>query len=176
MTRSALFVAFATFLSLACSGVGWGAEYRAPLPYATMFDQLKIGMDWHQAHEITRAPELEREPSDFEATDLLRLEPAMRHCRAQLLRLHWHKGRLHWLEHFELDSAGVTYQERGNPDPIAESLVGRLTEQVNLYTSQWKELTDVIAAEGSPALQAKAKQAVDDLSRRLEELRQATQR
>ena len=176
MTRPALFVAFATLLSLACAGVGWGAEYRAPLPYATMFGQLTIGMDWRQAHEITRAPELEREPADFEATDLLRLELAMRHCRAQLLRLHWHKGRLHWVEHFELDSAGVTYQERGNPDPIGEALVRRLTEQVNLYTSQWKELTDSIAVEGSPALQAKAKQATDDLARRLEELRQATQR
>ena len=169
-------VAFAALLSLACAGVGSGAEYHSPLPYATMYDQLKVGMDRRQAHEITRAPELEREPTDFEATDLLSLEVANRRCQAQLLRLHWYKGRLHRVEHFELNPAGVTYQERGDPDPIGEGVVKRLTDLLNLYTSQWNALAASIAVEGSPALQAKAKQATDELTRRLEELRRDTQR
>lgn len=169
-------VAFATLLSLMSAGVGWGAEYRAPLPFATMFDQLKVGMDRRAAHEITRASQLEREPTDIEATDLLRLELVNRHCQAQLLRLHWFKGRLHRVEHFQLDPAGVTYQERGDPDPIGEGLVRRLTGLANLYTSQWEGLLAAIALEGSPALQDKAKQATEELNRRLEALRQATPR
>src|SRR3972149_4487291 len=95
MKRSALYLAFAVLLSLAHAGIGWGAEYRAPLPYATMYDQLTVGIGWRQAHEITKASELEREPSDLEATDLLRLELVNRRCQAQLLRLHWLKGELH---------------------------------------------------------------------------------
>ena len=176
MSRPLSPVAFATLLSLTCAGVAWGAEYHSPLPYATMYDQLKVGMDRRQAHEITRAPELEREPADFEATDLLTLEMVNRHCQAQLLRLHWHKRRLHWVEHFQLTPLGVTYQERGDPDPIGEGVVKRLTELLNLYTSQWNEVAASIAVEGSPALQAKAKQATDELTRRLEELRRDTQR
>ena len=171
MKCSALYVAFAALLSLAQPGVGWGAEYRAPLPYAAMYDQLTVGIGWRQAHEITRAPELEREPSDLEATDLLRLELVNRRCQVQLLRLHWFKGALHWVEYFHLDPAGVTYQQRGDPDPIAERLVRRLTEVSNLYASAWEGFTSSVAAEGSPALQAKAKQATDELKRRMEELR-----
>ncbi len=158
-------------LSLALVGVGWCAEYQAPLPYATMYDQLKVGMDWRQAFEITQAPELQREPGDFEATDLLRLEQVGRHCQAQLLRLHWHKRQLHWVEYFQLNPGGVTYQERGDPDPIAERLVKRLTELSQLYASKWEELTTSIALEGSPALQAKAKQVLDDLQEGLKQLR-----
>lgn len=169
-------VPFAALLLLAWAGIGWGAEYKAPLPYATMYDQLKVGMEWRQAHEVTRAPELEREPADFAATDLLRLEQVNRHCQVQLLRLHWYKGQLHWVEYFQLDPAGVTYQERGDPDPIAERLVRRLTDLSNLYASRWEELMESIALEGSPALQAKAKQAADHLKQRLEELRRETQR
>ncbi|MGH7412088.1 MAG: hypothetical protein ACREJ6_13650 [Candidatus Methylomirabilis sp.] len=169
-------VAFAALLSLMSASVAGGAEYRSPLPYATMYDQLKVGMDRGQVHEITRATQLEREPTDFEATNLLRLEFVNRHCQAQLLRLHWFKGRLHRVEHFQLDPGGVTYQERGDPDPIGEGLVRRLTEVANLYTSQWEKLLAAIALEGSPALQAKAKQATEELNQRLEALRQATQR
>ena len=176
MRSPVLIAAFAALLSLMSASVAAGAEYRAPLPYATMYDQLKVGMDRGQVHEITRAPQLEPEPTDFEATDLLRLELVNRRCQAQLLRLHWFKRRLYRVEHFQLDPAGVTYQERGDPDPIGEGLVRRLTEVANLYTSQWEELLAAIAVEGSPALQAKAKQATEDLQRRLEELRQATQR
>ncbi|MBI3779641.1 MAG: hypothetical protein HY278_01040 [candidate division NC10 bacterium] len=169
-------IALAALLWLAFAGIGWGAEYSAPLPYTQMYDQLKVGMGWHQAHEITRAAELEREPADFEATDLLRLDQVNRRCQVQLLRLHWYKGELHWVERFQLDPAGVTYQERGDPDPIGERLVRRLTEVSNLYTSKWEEMMASIAVEGSPALQVKAKQAADDLKRRLEELRRETQR
>ena len=171
MKRSALYVAFAALLSLAHAGVGWGAEYRAPLSYAAMYDQLTVGIGWRQAHEITKAPELEREPSDLEATDLLRLELVNRRCQVQLLRLHWFKGALHRVEYFHLDPAGVTYQQRGDPDPIAERLVRRLTEISHLYASAWEGLAGSVAAEGSPALQAKAKQATDELKRRMEELR-----
>lgn len=160
-----------TLLLFTYPAVIWGADYKAPLPYATMYDQLTVGMSWRQAHEITRAPELQREPEDLEATDLLRLELVNRRCQTQLLRLHWYKGELHWVEYFQLDSAGVTYQERGNPDPIGEGLVRRLTDISHLYASHWEELTASIAQEGSPALQAKAKQAADSLKRRLEELR-----
>ena len=176
MKCSALYVAFAALLSLAHAGVGWGAEYRAPLPYAAMYDQLTVGIGWRQAHEITRAPELEREPSDLEATDLLRLELVNRRCQVQLLRLHWFKGALHRVEYFHLDPAGVTYQQRGDPDPIAERLVGRLAEISNLYASAWDGLAGLVAAEGSPALQAKATQATDELKRRMEELRGDRQR
>jgi len=176
MKCSALYVAFAALLSLAHAGVGWGTEYRAPLPYAAMYDQLTVGIGWRQAHEITRAPELEREPSDLEATDLLRLELVNRRCQVQLLRLHWFKGALHRVEYFHLDPAGVTYQQRGDPDPIAERLVRRLTEISNLYASAWDGLAGFVAAEGSPALQAKAKQATDELKRRMEELRGDRQR
>ena len=176
MKRSALYLAFAALLSLACGGIGWGAEYRAPLPYATMYDQLTIGIGWRQAHEITKAPELEREPSDLEATDLLRLEQLNRRCQVQLLRLHWLKGALHRVEYFHLDPAGVTYQQRGDPDPIAERLIRRLTEISHLYASAWEGFTGSVAAEGSPALQAKAKQATDELKRRMDELRGDRQR
>ncbi len=169
-------LAFTALISLACTGAVWGAEYQAPLPYATMYDQLKVGMAWRQAHEITRAQELEREPADFDATDLLRLEQVNRRCQVQLLRLHWYKGELHWVEYFQLDPAGVIYQERGDPDPIGEKLVRRLTDLSNLYASQWEALTESIALEGSPALQAKAKQAADDLKQRLEQLRREAQR
>lgn len=151
--------------------VTWAADYKAPLSYATMYDQLTVGMSWRQAYEITHAQELQQEPADLEATDLLRLEPVNRRCQAELLRLHWYKGTLHWVEHFQLGSAGVTYDERGNPDPIGEGLVRRLTDISRLYASQWEELTASIAQEGSPALQAKAKQAADGLKRQLEELR-----
>jgi hypothetical protein len=176
MKRGIPRIALAVLLWLASAGIGWGTEYTAPLPYAQMYDQLKVGMGWHQAHEITRAAELEREPPDFEATDLLRLDQINRRCQVQLLRLHWYKGELHWVEYFQLDPAGVTYQERGDPDPIGERLVRRLTEVSNLYTSKWEEMMVSIAVEGSPALQVKAKQAADDLMRRLEELRRETQR
>ena len=151
--------------------VSRAADYKAPLLYGTMYDLLTVGMSWRHAYEITRAPELQREPADLEATDLLRLEPVNRRCQAQLLRLHWYKGALHWVEHFQLDSAGVTYHERGNPDPIGEGLVRRLTDISRLYASHLEELTASIAQEGSPALQAKTKQAVDSMKRRLEELR-----
>ncbi len=151
--------------------VTWAADYNAPLPYATMYDRLTVGMSWRQAYEITHAQELQREPADLEATDLLRLEPVNRQCHAQLLRLHWYKGTLHWVEHFQLGSAGVTYDERGNPDPIGEGLVRRLTDLSRLYASHLEELTASIAQEGSPALQAKTKQAEDSLKRQLEELR-----
>ncbi len=169
-------VALVTLLSLACAGVAWGAEYRAPLSYDSMYDRLEVGMGWRQAYEITRAQELEREPADFDSTDLLRLELVNRRCQAQLLRLHWYKGTLHWAEYFLLDPTGVTYRERGDPDPIGERLVRRLTDLSNLYTSHWEELTATIAKEGSPALQAKARQVTDDLKQRLEEVRRGTQR
>ncbi len=171
MKRTFLPLAFSAMLMLACPGVSRAADYQAPLPYATMYDQLTVGMSWRQAHEITLAPELQREPADLEATDLLRMEMVNRRCQAQLLRLHWHKGDLHWVEYFQFDSTGVTYQERGNPDPIGEALVRRLTDISHLYASHWEELTASIAQEGSPALQAKAKQAADSLKQRLEELR-----
>jgi hypothetical protein len=171
MKRSVLYLAFAALFSLACGGIGWSAEYRAPLPYATMYDQLTVGTGWRQAHEITKAPELEREPSDLEATDVLRLELVNRRCQVQLLRMHWFKGELHWVEYFHLDPAGVTYQQRGDPDPIAERLIRRLTEISHLYASAWEGFTSSVAAEGSPALQGKAKQAMDELKRRMEELR-----
>lgn len=169
MKHTLLPITFSALLLLACPGVGWGTDYKAPLPYATMYDQLAIGMNWRRAYEITRATELQREPADFEATDLLQLELANRRCQAQLLRLHWYKGDLHWVEHFQLDSAGVTYQERGNPDPIGEGLVKRLTDISHLYASHWEELMASIAQEGSLALQAKARQASDALKRQLEE-------
>ena len=169
-------IALAVLLWLASAGVGWGAQYTAPLPYTQMYDQLTVGMSRRQAHEITRAAELEREPADFEATDLLRLDQVNRRCQVQLLRLHWYKGQLHWVEYFQLDPAGVTYQERGDPDPIGERLVRRLTDLSNLYTSKWQEMMTSISLEGSPALQVKAKQAADELKRRLEELRRETQR
>lgn len=169
-------VTLTALLSLACAGGAWGTEYTAPLPYVSMYEQLKVGIGWRQAHEITLAPELQHEPGDFEATDLLRFEQVNRRCQVQLLRLHWYKGELHWVEYFQLDPAGVTYQERGDPDPIGERLVRRLTELSNLYASHWEELTASIALEGSPALQAKARQAMDDLKQRLEELRQDKQR
>lgn len=171
MKRTFLPLAFSAMLMLACPGVSRAADYQAPLSYATMYDQLTVGMSWRQAYEITRATELQREPTDLEATDLLRMEMVNRRCQAQLLRLHWHKGDLHWVEYFQFDSTGVTYQERGNPDPIGEALVGRLADISHLYASHWEELTASIAQEGSPALQAKAKQAADSLKRRLEELR-----
>jgi hypothetical protein len=141
-----------------------------------MFDQLKVGTGWREARDITKAPELEREPPDLEATDLLRLEVVNRRCQVQLLRLHWFKGSLHWIEYFQLDPAGVTYQQRGDPDPIAESLVKRLTEISSLYASAWEGLAGSVAMDGSPALQAKAKQATDELKRRLEGLRGDRQR
>ena len=168
--------ALCTLLLFTCPAATWGADYKAPLPYATMYDQLTVGMSWRQVHEITRAPELQREPADLEATDLLRLEQVSRRCQAQLLRLHWYKGELHWVEYFQLDSAGVTYQEHGNPDPIGEELVRQLTDISHLYASHWEELTASIAQEGPPTLQAKAKQAADSLKQRLEELRHETQR
>lgn len=136
-----------------------------------MYDQLTVGASWRQAYEITRAPELQQEPADLEATDLLRLELIDRRCQVQLLRLHWYKGTLHWVEYYQLDQAGVTYQERGNPDPIGEGLVRRLTDIARLYASHWEALTASIAQEGSPALQAKAKQATERLKQQLEELR-----
>ncbi len=176
MKRRAAPVVLATLLWVFCAGLASGAEYRASLPYDTMYDQLTVGMGWRQAYEITRAQELEREPADFDSTDLLRLELVNRRCQAQLVRLHWYKGALHWVEYFLLDPTGVAYRERGDPDPIGERLVGRLTNLANLYTSHWEELTASIAVEGSPALQAKAREATDDLKRRLEELRQETRR
>jgi hypothetical protein len=176
MKRSAICIALAVLLSFAWHAIGWGAEYRAPLPYATMFDQLEVGIGWREAREITKAPELEREPPDLEATDLLRLEMVNRRCQVQLLRLHWFKGSLHWVEYFQLDPAGVTYQQRGDPDPIAESLVRRLTEISNLYASAWERLAGSVATQGSAALQAKAKQATEELRRRMEELRGGKQR
>lgn len=154
----------------------WCGEYTAPLPFATMYDQLKVGMGWNQAHEITRAPELQREPSDFDVTDLLRLEQVSRRFQAHLLRLHWYKGALHWIEFFQLGPGGVAYQEQGDPDPIGDRLVKRLTALWNLYASQWEELTAAVAAEGSPALQAKVTQATEALKQRLEELRGDTLR
>ena len=171
MQRTLLPLVLSALLMLVCPGVGWGADYKAPLPYTTMYDQLTVGMSWRQAYEITRATELQREPADLETTDLLRLEQANQRCQAQLLRLHWYKGALHWVESFQLDSGGVTYQERGDPDPIGEGLVRRLTDIAHLYASHWDELTASIAQEGSPALQAKTKQAVDSLKRQLEALR-----
>ena len=175
MKRALLPLAFSAILMLACLEVSRAADYKAPLPYVTMYDQLTVGMSWRHAYEITRAPELQREPADLEATDLLRLDPVNRRCQAQLLRLHWYKGALHWVEHFQLDSAGVTYAERGNPDPIGEGLVRRLTDISRLYASHLEELTASITQEGSPALQAKTKQAVDSMKRRLEELRHERQ-
>jgi hypothetical protein len=158
-----------------CPAVTLGANYKAPLPYAIMYDQLTIGTNWRQAYEITRAQELQQEPTDLEATDLLRLESVNRRCQAQLLRLHWYKGALHWVEYIQLDSAGVTYQERGNPDPIGEGMVRRLTDIAHLYASHWEELTASITQEGSAALQAKAKQMEDSLKRQVEELRHERQ-
>ena len=169
-------VPVAALLLFAWAGIGWGAEYKAPLLYATMYDQLKVGMGWREAHDVTRAPELEGEPADFVATDLLRLEQVGRRCQVQLLRLHWYKGQLHWVEYFQLDPAGVTYQERGDPDPIGERLVRRLTDLSNLYASRWEELMASIALEGSSALQTQAKRAADDLKQRLEEVRREMQR
>ncbi len=176
MKWCAVRMALVTLLSLARVGVAWGTEYRAPLSYDTMYGRLEVGMGWREAYDITRAQELQREPADFDSTDLLRLDPVNRRCQAQLLRLHWYKGALHWVEYFLLDPSGVTYQERGDPDPIGERLVGRLTDLSNLYTSYWEELTAAIAMDGSPALQAKTKQVTDGLKQRLEELRRGTQR
>lgn len=176
MNRVALSLVLATLTLLPYPRIGWGGEYQAPLPYATMYDQLKVGIGWRQAHEITKAPELEREPPDLEATDLLRLELVNRRCQTQLLRLHWFKGELHWVEYFQLDPAGVTYAQRGDPDPIGERLIRRLTEISTLYAAAWEGLTGSIAVEGSPALQVKAKQATDELKRRIEELRGVKQR
>ncbi|MDD5558531.1 hypothetical protein [Candidatus Methylomirabilis sp.] len=169
MKRSLAPFALSAYLCVTWAAVAWSGEYTAPLPYATMYDQLTIGMNWRRAYEITRATELQREPADFEATDLLQLELANRRCQAQLLRLHWYKGDLHWVEHFQLNSTGVTYQERGDPDPIGEGMVRRLTDISRLYASHWEELMTSIAQEGSPALQAKAKQVSDTLKRQLEE-------
>lgn len=163
-------------LLLIAPAVAFGTDYKAPLPYPTMFDQLAIGITWRQAYEITRAQELQQEPADLETTDLLRLKSADRHCQGQLLRLHWYKGALHWVEYIQLDSAGVTYQERGHPDPVAEGLVSRLTDIAHLYASRWEELTASIAQEGSSTLQARAKEATDSLKRQLEELRHERQR
>lgn len=176
MTRALLPSACFALLVLASPRVGWGTNYTGPLPYAVMYDQLAVGTTWRQAYEITRAQELQREPADLEVTDLLRLESGGRRCQAGLLRLHWYKGALHWVEYFQLDAAGVTYQERGNPDPISEGLVRQLTDASRLYAAHWEELTASIAQEGSPALQAKAKQAADNLKRQLEELRYERQR
>ncbi|HZY30925.1 MAG TPA: hypothetical protein VFF86_04710 [Candidatus Methylomirabilis sp.] len=176
MKLPALHVSLVALLSLACAEIGWGAEYRAPLPYAAMYEQLTVGIGWRQAHEVTKAPELEREPSDFDATDLLRLEQVNRRCQVQLLRLHWYKGELHWVEYFQLDPAGVTYQQRGDPDPIGERLVRRLTTISSLYVSAWEGLTASVVLEGSPALQAKAKQATDELKRQMQALRGDRQR
>lgn len=176
MRRTLSLLAFFALLMFARPGDGRGADYKAPLPYPTMYDQLTVGTSWRQAHEITRAQELQREPADLDVTDLLRLELVDRRCQVQLLRLHWYKGELHWVEYFQLDSAGVTYQERGNPDPIGEGLVRRLTDIPRLYASHWEELTASIAQEGSPALQAKAKQVADSLKRQLDELRHEGQR
>ncbi len=176
MKRFLSSMAIAAVLSLTCAGTGGSAEYRAPIPYADMYEQLKVGIDWRQAHAITRAPELERPPEDFSATDLLLLELVGRRCQVKLLRLHWFRGMLHWVENFQLDSTGVTYQERGNPDPLGEGLMKRLTEISNLYASRWADLTASIELEGSPALQAKAKQLTEELKRRLEELRREAQR
>lgn len=176
MTRALLPFACFAMLMLACPGIGWSANYTGPLPYAAMYDQLTVGTTWRQAYEITRAQELQQEPADLEVTDLLRLEFGGRRCQAGLLRLHWYKGALHWVEYFHLDSTGVTYQERGNPDPIGDGLVRQLTDMSHLYAAHWEELTASIAQEGSPALQAKAKQAADSLKQRLEELRQERQR
>jgi hypothetical protein len=75
------------------------------------------------------------------------------------------------VEYFQLDSAGVAYQERGDPDPIGEGLVSRLANIARLYASHWEELTASVAQEGSPALQAKTKQVADSLKRQLDELR-----
>lgn len=169
MKRSlAAFALFCAYFLLTCSAVSWGSDYAAPLPYTVMYDQLTIGMSRQQAYEITRAPELQREPADLEATDLLRLESVNRRCLAQLLRLHWHKGQLHWIEYFRLNGEGVTYQERGNPDPIGEGVARQLIDTARLYASHWDELTAAIAQEGSPALQVKAKQVTDSLRRQLE--------
>lgn len=176
MKRPLSSIVLVALLSLMHTTAAWGAEYRAPIPYSHMYDQLKVGIDWRQAHAITRAPELEVAPEDFVATDLLLLELVNRRCQAKLLRLHWSRGTLHWVEHFQLDSTGVTYQERGNPDPIGDGLVKRLTETSNLYASRWDDLTASIALEGSPALQARAKELTEELKRRLEELRREAQR
>lgn len=171
MKYTLLPLAFSALLMLSCPEVGRGADYNAPLPYVTMYDQLTVGMNWRQAYEITRAQELQQEPADLDTTDLLRLESVNRRCQAHLLRLHWYKGKLHWVEYFQLDSAGVTHQERGDPDPIGEGLVSRLTDIARLYASYWEELTASVAQEGSPALQAKTKQVADSLKRQLDELR-----
>ena len=176
MKPTLLPLVLSALLVFACPGVGWCADYHAPLPYASMYNQLTVGMGWRQAYEITRAQELQREPTDLEATDLLRLEQVNRRCQAQLLRLHWYKGELHWVEYFQLDSGGVTYQDRGNPDPIGEGLVRRLTDIARLYASHWEALTASMTQEGSPALQAKAKQSADSLNRQLEALRHERQR
>lgn len=170
--RSAILLVLAAFAVSAGVRAAWSGDYTAPLPYATMYDQLKVGMGWSQAYEITRAPELQRQPEDFDVTDLLRLEQVSRRCEAHLLRLHWHKGQLHWVEYFQLGQGGVLYRDHGDPDPIGNRLVKRLTALSSLYASQWEELTAAIALEGSPALQAKAKQATDTLTQRLDELRQ----
>ncbi|MBZ0159528.1 hypothetical protein [Candidatus Methylomirabilis sp.] len=171
MKQSLTLFAFCAYLLFTCPAVTWGADYKAPLPYAVMYDRLAIGMTRQQAYEITRAAELQREPADLETTDLLRSELVNRRCQAQILRLHWYKGALHWVEYIQLDSAGITYQERGDPDPIGERLVRRLTDIAHLYASHWEELAASIAHEGSPALQTKVEQMADNLKRRLEELR-----
>lgn len=171
MKQPLVLVTLCTYLLLTYPAVTLGADYKAPLPYAVMYDQLSIGLNWRQAYDITRAAELQREPADLETTDLLRSEMVNRRCQAQILRLHWYKGALHWVEYIQLDSAGITYQERGDPDPIGERLVRRLTDIAHLYASHWEELAASIAHEGSPALQTKAEQMADNLKRRLEELR-----
>ncbi|GEM_PF-1960319 len=164
-------VALCAFLLLACPAVILGADYKAPVPYTAMYNQLVVGLGWQQVYEITRATELQRAPADLDTTDLLQLESVNRRCQAQLIRLHWYEGKLHWVEYLQFDAGGVTYQERGNPDPIGERLVERLTGVARRYASHWEELTASIAREGSPALQAKAKRMADSLRQQLEESR-----
>ena len=176
MKRFLSSMVIAAVLSITWVTDGGGADYRAPMPYGDMYEQLKVGIDWRQAHAITRAPELDKPPEDFSATDLLLLELVGRRCQVKLLRLHWLRGMLHWVEYFQLDSTGVTYQERGNPDPLGEGLVKRLTEVSNLYASRWADLTASIELQGSPALQARARQLNEDLTRRLDDLRREAQR
>jgi hypothetical protein len=172
MTRHIASVALLSLSLISFAREGSSAEYRAPLPFGDMYDRLQVGMGWRQAHEITRAPELEREPTDLEITDLLRLDFANRRCHAELVRLHWYKGRLHWIEHFQLEPTGVTYRDRGDPDPIGDALVRRLTETSAIYAAEWDRLTGLIAAEGPPSLRARVEQATNDLKRRLDALRQ----
>jgi hypothetical protein len=155
---------------------GWGGEYRPPLPFDVMYDRLKVGMDRVQAHEITRATELEREPADLHVTELLRLETVNRGCRAELLRLHWYKGRMHRIEHFQLDAAGIAYRERGDPDPVGEGLARRLTDLLSAYASGWHGLSALIEEDGPPALRAKAGLAAEKLQQRLDDLRRTHQK